>query len=179
MNFLNKKRTREAFENPLQDSESVGAKPLQVSSVLNTHKKSKLNDQNCQEKNKEKSVTIKLKDLVQAEKGFFNLPKEIIEEAMALKFNVLFKPKRDNGDHSYYYSCNHIGCPYSLKIKEYPNLIKNITLSTLISNYKDFDLSNFSDLEEGICHITEYGDHKDDHHKGQTRASEFSKAGLV
>ena len=177
MNYLNRKRNRDTFQELSQNSEDNQPKALQISTVLNTLKRNKLNTQNPGEKKNEKNVTIKIKDLVQIVRGFFNLPKEIIEESLALNFNVIFKPRRDNGDQTYYYSCNHTGCSYRLKIKEYPDLIKNITLSVLISNYKDFDLSVPSDLEEGISHLTEYGDHKDNHQKDQNNINEFNKSG--
>lgn len=177
MNYLNRKRNRDTFQESSQDCENNQPKALQISSVLNSLKRNKLNTQNSGKKI-ENSVTVKIKDLVQVDRGFFNLPKEVIEEGLALNFKVIFKPRRDNGDQTYYYSCNHPGCFYRLKIREYPDLIKNITLSAMISNFKKFDLSVPSELEEGICHLTEYGNHKDNHQKEQNNKNEFNKAGL-
>jgi len=47
----------------------------------------------------------------------------------------------------------------------------------MISNFKDFDLSLPSDIEEGVCRITEYSEHKDNHQKDQINKNEFNKAG--
>jgi len=114
--------------------------------------------------------------LVSVEKVYFNLPKEVLEEAIAYKYKVYFLPKKDSGKRLYYYECAHQGCSYRIKILENPDLIKT-TLSTaaLIANVKAFDLDVPSELSEGICHVTEYGEHQNDHYKNPDQNQEFDK----
>ena len=123
-------------------------------------------------------IPIKLKELSAIEKGFFNIPKEVIEEFIAYKYQVPFLPKNDNGNNTDYYYCNADGCQYRIKIKENFNLLKSITSASLISSFTNFDLSNPSELSEGICHLTEYGEHINNHNKEQNQKIEFKKPGI-
>ena len=89
----------------------------------------------------------------------------------------MFKPKKDNGKNTYYYACDYKDCWYQIKVQENTDLLKNLTLTGLITSFKDFELDQTSELPEGICHITQYGEHKDQHHKNPNQIVKFTKQG--
>ena len=152
---------------------------LTIDDVLKPLKRIRLNSNLTisQSKKENDNIKIFLKDQPSIDKGHFNLPKEVIEEAVFYKHNVLFKTRRDSGKQIYYYECADPQCFYRMRIKENPDKAKTLTSSTLISNFKNFDLSVASELSEGICFLTEYGEHKDDHNTKVLQDVEFEKRG--
>lgn len=177
MNFLNKKRKHQEENAQDQENRDTSHISLKPEDVIQEKKRLKQNKQHKDNKAGEK-IFIRLKDLVQIDKGFINLPKEIIEEAMAIKFNVIFEPKQDNGTNTYYYSCNYKECSYRIRIQENIEMIKQLNTASLISNFKMFDIGIPSVLSEGICSLTEYGEHKENHHKDPNNKPKFTKQGF-
>lgn len=143
MNFLNKKRKLEELKKGqippnLPASSQEASQELKIEDLMAPLKGRKLNGMQI-EANKDdhqnNQIKIRIKDQVSIEKGYFNLPKEIIEEAIAHNYKVLFKPKKDSGLKIYYYECSDSS--FKMRIKEYPDKIKAlITTTTLISNFK-------------------------------------------
>ena len=176
MNFLNKKRKQYEISISKNKENIISSEELSIQNFLSQTKRQKM-DKNKLDGNPINKVKIKLKDMISIDKGYFNLPKEVIEECLALNFKVHFKTKKDNGNLTYYYECDHEGCQYRLKILENPTMTKDLTLTALISNFKSFDLLNASELENGICHITVYGEHKDNHNEDSNNKSEIKRQG--
>ena len=65
--------------------------------------------------------------MISIDKGYFNLPKEVIEMFSFKLQSTLQNKKKDNGSSTYYYECDHEGCQYRLKILENPTLTKDLT----------------------------------------------------
>ena len=151
---------------------------LSFSEYLTRFKRTKKNSVSLQNNlSGRDKIKIRIKDQVQVDKGYFNLPKEVLEEAFGYLHNVQFLSKIDTGRGIYYYDCATDGCSYRIKVTENPELIKNLQTSILISNYKNFDCTNCSDLKDGICFITEYGQHFNDHHKQEDNKARYNKQG--
>ena len=86
MNFLNKKRKYQEFEDQqIQGTEKKDESCLILENFLENHKRRKVNSRHGLKINGEAKITIKLRDLPKIDKGYYNLPKEIIEEAFAYK----------------------------------------------------------------------------------------------
>jgi len=66
-----------------------------------------------------------------------------------------------------------------VKVTENLGMMKTLQTSSLISNYKNFDCSNCSDLKEGICFLTEYGEHLNNHHRKEENRIAFKKTGKL
>jgi len=93
--------------------------------------------------------------IVKVDKGFFNLPKEIIIEALIFQ-NVYLKYKNGSGRGEFYYECHDKNCPYKLKITEFSEKLNFLTTASLIQGFKTFSLSEASVLETGISKIMEF-----------------------
>ena len=61
------------------------------------------------------------------------------------------KEKNNRGEHP--------SCSYRLKLEKNKYKIKCLSTTSLINNFKSFDLSRQSELQEGVCFVTEYGEH--------------------
>jgi len=127
--------------------------------------------------NDDQKLKISIRDQPAIDKGYFNLPKDVIEEAFGVLLNVVFGTKKNTNRDIYYYHCAEKNCFYKLKITENQNQLKNLTIANLISNFKNFDISNSSELSEGICFLTEYGEHNNNHHKQLENKVKFNKTG--
>ena len=122
-----------------------------------TNKKSKLNTYK-KPFPQEKPITISIRQQPKFERGFFNLPKDVIVEALHVK-NISLKLTSSKGNQGSYYRCQMPDCTYRLKLEENEDKVKILTLSSLITNFKNIDISQNSELTEGICFATEYGEH--------------------
>jgi len=100
-----------------------------------------------------------------------------LEEAFALVNKVTFKPKRNSNRHIYYYDCASENDSYRTKITENRDLINELTTTSLISNFKNFDTTKISELSEGICSLTEYREHYNNHEKDLNNKVETKKFG--
>lgn len=107
-------------------------------------------------------ITINLRKEVKIEKGFVQLPKEVILEALS-HHKIFLKQYADSGRNDFYYKCTAKDCSYRLKIVEYPNLLRSLNTVTLIEAYKKFDPSSKSEFEEGISELFEYNQHSHNH----------------
>jgi len=159
--------------------DNIEQESLKLEDYLSRFKRSKQNPTNDKEnkKSQDSKIKIHIKEQIAIEKGCYNLPKELIEEAFAVFCNVTFKPKRDTGRQTYYYDCIEDDCSYKIKITENKDCIKQLIATNLISNFKNFDISASSEQKEGMCHLTEYGDHSNDHHKKADNKNYFHKNG--
>ena len=127
---------------------------------------------------KDKPILIEnLRKLPKLEKGFVNLPKDILVEALLYVKNIKLSLTSSKGDQGTYYKCVEDQCLYRLKIEEHNEKLKLLTTTSLISNFKNIDISHESDLEEGICFLTEYGEHGN--HSKELESSKYknTKAG--
>ena len=150
MNFLNKKRKQYEISISKKQENIISSEELNILNFLSQTKRQKM-DKNKLDGKPINKVKIKLKDMISIDKGYFNLPKEVIEMFSFKLQSTLQNKKKDNGSLTYYYECDHEGFQYRLKILENPKLTKDLTLTALISNFKSFDLLNASELENGIC----------------------------
>ena len=144
---------------PAESSPDMQQLTAELTTYLTRFKKQKKNGDNLNPQDKNQRVTISLSKVV---KGWFNLPRKVILEALLLQ-NVQLKMKGGSGRDEYYYLCPVEGCPYKLKIYELTEKVKHITTAALIQNFKTFSLAQISSLEGGICQVTEYGQHQGVH----------------
>lgn len=96
---------------------------------------------------------------VKVEKGFFNLPKELIIEALLFKNRMLFSTAKGTGWNEYHYYCSMESCKYKIKIIEKPDILSSLTSNMLIINFKSFDWASSNDLQEEISQVMETGIH--------------------
>jgi len=103
---------------------------------------------------------ITIRSRVQIDRGSVNLPKDVIIEALYNNNGISLSFKNNNGRGDFYYKCFVSECPYTLRIRENKTLSNFLSSATLLGNFKSFDISKHSDLEDGICTLTEFGEHK-------------------
>jgi hypothetical protein len=171
------KRKSSEISAPAPQPNEVPTSSLSLSNYLTRFKRTKKNDDaSSNNASGNERIKIRLKDQAQVDKGFYNLTKEVIEEAFADLHNVHFLSKSDTGRGIFYYDCAKNGCSYRIKLTENLDLIKSLQTNSLISSYKNFDVSNCSELKDGISFITEYGEHLNNHPKDDIKV-EFSRQG--
>ncbi len=148
------------LEENIQHENSIPLQASKLEDYVSRFKKLRLNNLKVELNNEEKvAITIPKTDIVKVAKGYVNLPKEIVIEALAHKNNFYFKSASNSGRSEYYYPCSFQNCSYKLKIIQKGDEIKNLTTVNLINNFKDFDMNKPSELVEGMCHLTELGEH--------------------
>ena len=138
------------------------SKENQVPSLENYLKKRMKKNTEGNNQNNQPNINIALskkKDVVKIDRGFVNLPREVVIEALLVKNHIEFKSALSSGRNEYYYACNISTCQYKLKIIEKEEEIKKLSTVNLVKNFKDFDLTKSSELKEGISHLTEMGEH--------------------
>ena len=111
---------------------------------------------------KKRKVRVKVEDGEKKELGFIHLPRKTIIEALYCK-NLYLKPLSDNGRGEVYYVCADESCPYKIKIFEDKQKIMNLTLTSLLNAFKNINLDIKSELQEGICKITQLAPHNEQH----------------
>ena len=100
---------------------------------------------------------------ISIQKGFFNLPKEVLIECLMDKGDCL-KLDNSTGRGDFYYKCIDPSCKYKLKITENSHSFTT-TSANLIRSYKTFDLSSNNELEEGFSKVVVYDDHVKEHNE--------------
>ena len=78
MNFLNKKRKQYEISISENKENIISSEELSIQNFLSQTKRQKM-DKNKLDGNPINKVKIKLKDMISIDKGYFNLPKEVIE----------------------------------------------------------------------------------------------------
>ena len=121
-------------------------------------KKKKNNNENPSN-NSAAKITINMKTLSQVDRGAVNLPKEVVLEALYHNEDVLLKFKNNSGKEVYYYKCVAPNCNYTLRITEDRTLLSSLTTTNLISDFKNFTISDHSGKDEGISKLVVFGEH--------------------
>jgi len=161
----NKRKSRpeeeKATESVLNDEQIQESRNSENPSILTTYmsrfKKTKLNNFNLKD-GKEK---INIKTLAQVERGCVDLPKEAVIESIYYKTGIYLIFKYNAGKNDYaYYKCPDANCSYNLKIHERKDLMKTLTTSSLIHNFKRLDISTHTGSDDGISTLTVFGEHK-------------------
>jgi len=133
--------------------------------------KQKLNNEG--ENQRRDSISIK----ISVQKGFFNIPKEVIVECLMDK-GVFVKLENSTGRGDYYYKCIDPSCKYKIKIIE-KNQSFSTTSANLIRSYKTFDLSMNSDLDDGFAKIVIYDEHIKNHNEKLIEEFKKKKQGNI
>lgn len=114
-------------------------------------------------KTRKTRVKTTMEDIKIAE-GYIDLPKEVIIECLAFE-GVSLKYGTNNGRHETYYHCVDPQCKYKLKIHENSEKMKELTTASLIRNFKNVDLTKIADSQNGICKVSIFNHHNDNHDK--------------
>jgi len=139
---------------------SANKEPSQLEMYIQSLKRQKRQNKENSNSNEAK-ITINIKDLTKINRGSVDLPREIIIESIYNNTNTCLVFKNNSGRGDYYYRCIIQNCPYILKITECKVYSNSLSTTNLLANFKSFDISNQNGLDEGICKITEYGEHKE------------------
>lgn len=122
---------------------------------------------------------VKLTQDVIRDRGFFNLPKSIIIEALREK-GINLKYHSDNGRNETYYKCVDCNCiDYKVKICEDKDKAERLATFDLTKNYKDFHGLADSELQEGVCKVTEYNAHIQNHNLDSFEEFKQKKQGTL
>jgi len=113
----------------------------------------------------------KLQTPVIVDKGFVDLPREILVEALLFQNNMLFTTGKSTGRNEYFYYCLNKECCFRIKIIEKAESRKDLTLNSLINNFKSYDFTKPSELETGMSQIFQYGSHTCE--RNEAKAKEY------